>query len=163
MENQRLQTLGVCVFWMLLVFHYTFTKSWRGYIFTPVCLSFCVYGCVSQAVYKIPSKNCILKRCWPKVGTNTQTLNQNKSPIKWANRLNALKGKIKVAECNATKSIHCTPQTIYFWYRKVLLWYRYRICFRLDQQSHLILEYQIKHKLHTLFFESIKHINHLRS
>ena len=31
-------------------FHYTSTKSWRGYIFTSVCLSVCVCVCVCVSV-----------------------------------------------------------------------------------------------------------------
>ena len=39
---------GVCVLRMLLV--YTSTKSWRGYIFTAVCLCVCVSVCLSVCV-----------------------------------------------------------------------------------------------------------------
>ena len=55
---------GVCALWMLMLscydiyflfpiclfIHYTSTKSWRGYIFTAVCLSVCVCVCVYVCV-----------------------------------------------------------------------------------------------------------------
>ena len=42
--------IGVCVLFLLLVFFYTSTKSWRGYIFTSVCLSVCQCVCVCLCV-----------------------------------------------------------------------------------------------------------------
>ena len=40
---------GVCVLWMILIFN-TSTKSWRGYIFTAVCLCVCVCVCMCVCV-----------------------------------------------------------------------------------------------------------------
>ena len=50
--SEKLTNVGVLV--SNLNLYYTSTKSWRGYIFTAVCLSMCV--CPALFVNKIPAE-----------------------------------------------------------------------------------------------------------